>query len=99
MKPGRHDERHQVLITGAELRELKRLDMPESLGLDRRIERYQGTRPIGLYRWDLECLLATLSLVVDGRDPFVSRKGRVTLTALHDRLQAVYEAAYGATGV
>ena len=53
---------------------------------------------VGLYRWDLECLLATLSLVVDGRDPFVSRKGRVTLTALHDRLQAVYEAAYGATG-
>lgn len=43
MKPGRHDRTHQVLITGAELRELKRLDMPESLGLDRRIERYQGS--------------------------------------------------------
>jgi hypothetical protein len=98
MKPGKHARKHQVLITGAELRELKRLDMPESLGLDRRIERYQGARPIGLYRWDLERLLAT-SLVVDGRDPFVSPKGRMTLTALHDRLQAVYEAAYGATGV
>jgi hypothetical protein len=81
-----------------QLRELQRLDMPESLGLDRRIERYQGTRPIGLYRWDLDCLLATLSLVVEGRDPFVSRKGRVTLKALHDRLQVVYAAAYGATG-
>jgi len=96
MKPGKYDRKHHVRITGAELRELKWLDMPESLGLDRRIERYQGTRPIGLYRWDLECLLATLSWVVNGRDPFVSPKGRVTLTTLHDRLQIVYEAAYGA---
>ena len=99
MKPGKYDRKHQILIAGAELRELKRLDMPESRGLDRRIERYQGMRPIGLYRWDLECLLATLSLVVDGRDPFVSRKGRVTLTTLHDRLRSVYEAAYGAAAV
>ena len=99
MKPGKYDRQHHVRITGAELRELQRLDMPESLGLDRRIERYQGTRPIGLYRWDLECLLATLSLVVDERDPFVSRKGRVTLTTLHDRLQAVYDAAYGAPSI
>ena len=97
MKPGKNDRKHEVLITGAELREAKRLDMPESLGLNRRIERYQGKRPIGLYRWDLECLLATLSLVVDGRDPFLSSKGRVTLKALHDRLQGVYDAAYRAT--
>ena len=97
MKPGKNDRKHEVLITGAELRELQRLDMPESLGLDRRIERYQGKRPIGLYRWDLDCLLATLSLVVEGRDPFVSPKGIVTLKVLHDRLQAVYDAAYGAT--
>jgi hypothetical protein len=96
MKPGKNDRRHEVVITGAELRELKRLDMPESLGLDRRIERYQGKRPIGLYRWDLECLLATLSIVADGRDPFVSPKGQMTLKRLLDRLQAVYETAYGA---
>ena len=99
MKPGKHDRKHQVLIAGAQLRELKHLDMPESLGLNRRIERYQGKRPIGVYRWDLECLLATLSLVVEGHDPCVSRKGVVTLKTLHDRLQAVYDAAYGATGV
>jgi len=94
MKPGKNDRKEEVLITGAELRELKRLDMPESLGLDRRIEGYQGKRPIGLYRWDLDCLLATLSCVTDGRDPFVSPKGRVTLKRLHDRLQGVYDAAY-----
>ena len=96
MKPGKNDRKHQVLITGAELRELQRLDMPESLGLDRRIERYQGKRPVGLYRWDLDCLLATLSFVVADRDPFVSPKGRVTLKRLHDRLRALYDAAYGA---
>jgi hypothetical protein len=99
MKPGKNDRRHQVLITGAELRELKRLDMPESLGLDRRIEKYQGTRPIGLYRWDLECLLATLSIVADGRDPFVSPKGQMTLKRLHDRLQGVYETADGSAAI
>jgi hypothetical protein len=38
-------------------------------------------------------------LVVGGRDPFVSPKGRVTLTTLHERLRAVYEAAYGAAAV
>ena len=94
MKPGKYDCKHAVRIRGAELRELKRLDMPKSLGLDRRIARYQGTRPIGLYRWDFECLLDTLSLVVDGRDPFVSLKGRKTLTSLHHRLRAIYDAAY-----
>jgi hypothetical protein len=99
MRPGKNDRKHQVLITGAELRELKRLDMAESFGLDRRIERYEGKRPIGLYRWDLDCLLATLSVAIDGRDPFVSAKGRVRLTKLHDRLQALYDAAYGAAAV
>jgi len=104
MKPGKNDRRHEILITGAELRELKRLDLPESLGLDRRIAKYQGKRPIGLYRWDLECLLATLSIVADGRDPFVSPKGQIALKRLLDRLQAVYTTAvyttaYGAAGM
>ena len=99
MKPGKNDRRHEILITGAELRELKRLDMPESLGLDRRIEKYQGKRPIGLYRWDLECLLATLSIVADGRDPFVSLKGQKTLKRLLDRLQTAYATAYGAAAL
>ena len=65
MKPGKYDRKHQLLIKGAELRELKRLDLAESFGLDRRIERYEGKRPLGLYRWDLEGLLAALSLALD----------------------------------
>jgi len=48
------------------LKELKRhaCDLPESFGLDRRIERYQGKRPLVLYRWDLDCLLDTLEMVL-----------------------------------
>jgi hypothetical protein len=41
MRPGKYDRQHEFLIQGAELRELKELDLPESFGLDRRIERYQ----------------------------------------------------------
>ena len=89
-KHGKYDQKHQVRITGAELRELKRLDMPESLGLDQRIQRFSGdaSHP-AWYRWELERLLEMLSLVVDGGDPFVSAKGRVRLTKLHDRLLAL----------
>jgi len=67
MRPGKYDRKHQLRITGAELRELKELDLAESFGLDRRIERYEGKCPLGLYRWDLECLVESLSMVLDGR--------------------------------
>lgn len=97
MKPGKHDRKLRVRITGAELRELKRLDLAESVGLDRRIERYEGKRPIGLYRWDLDGLLASMSLAIDGHDPEVTSKGLVILKRLHDRLRAAYIAAYRAT--
>jgi len=97
MRPGRKDRKHQLLITGAELRELKRLDMPESFGLDGRIERYAGKRPIGLYRWDLDCLLATLSLALEDRYPYVSPKGKMALRTLYDRLRVEYDSCYSAT--
>jgi hypothetical protein len=38
--------------------------MAEAFGLDRRIEAYSGKRPIGLYRWDLDCLLAVMDLAL-----------------------------------
>jgi hypothetical protein len=59
LKPGSRDIRHKVLIDGDELVELKRhtLDFPETFGLGRKIEKYKGTRPLTLYRWDLEALM------------------------------------------
>lgn len=97
MKPGKYDRRHQVLIRGAELRELKELSLPESFGSERRVERYQGKRPIGLYRWDLECLLDTLSLEMTDRPlhPKVRRRDLAALQALYDRLRKEYDLAYG----
>ncbi len=42
--------------------------MAEAFGLDRRIEAYSGKRPIGLYRWDLNCLLAVMALALSERE-------------------------------
>ena len=71
MKPLPGDYRHKLLISGDELRELKKhtYSMVEAFGLDRKIENYQGTRPITLYRWDLECLMSVIDLALrDERD-------------------------------
>ena len=48
MKPVSRDHRHRLLISGDELRELKRHTgaMAEAFGLDRKIENYKGSRPI-----------------------------------------------------
>ena len=100
MRPGKYDREHQVLIKGAELRELKELDLAESFGLDRRIERYQGKRRLGLYRWDLEALLGALSLALDEPDDDYSPPlNKRAIKKLHDRLQAEYKSAYGKDGM
>jgi hypothetical protein len=61
------------------------------------VQRYEGKRPIGLYRWDLECLLATLSLELEERvqPPRLRRKDIGALRSLHDRLRTEYDSAYG----
>jgi len=63
MKPGPKDTPYRILITGRELEELKKFtwQMVEAFGLDRRIEMYQGKRPITLYAWDLDCLEDVIS--------------------------------------
>ncbi len=62
MKPGSRDIKLEILISGKELSELKRhsWQMVEAFGLDRRIEKYQGKRPISLYSWDFDCILAVI---------------------------------------
>jgi hypothetical protein len=104
MKPGSGDYRHKLVISGDELRELQRHTymMAEAFGLDRRIENYKGTRPITLYRWDLECLLDVIDLVIrdkDKRDSTGRRRLPVPdvpiLTKLKERLQREHDAVYG----
>ncbi|MFQ5855981.1 MAG: hypothetical protein ACE5LU_10090 [Anaerolineae bacterium] len=98
MKPGKLDRRFQILITGAELEELQKHTylMAESFGLDRRIDRYKGKRPVTLYRWDLECLLDVLDTVlVDPEEyPSYDSPEYLTLKSLHERLRREYDEAY-----
>src|SRR5262245_30440395 len=66
MRPLPGDHRHRLLITGDELAELKRHTgaMTEAFGLDRKVENYKGSRPLTLYRWDLECLLDVIDFAL-----------------------------------
>ena len=98
MRPGSRDRRHGMLITGRELAELKRFtfDMAESFGLDRRIERYRGTRPIGLYRWDLECLEMVTEDALNDRSAYPEKAGPgyEAMKRLHERVKKLTEQAF-----
>jgi hypothetical protein len=96
MKPLRGDHRHRLLISGDELRELQRLTwaMAEAFGLDRKIENYKGTRPLTLYRWDLECLMDVIEVAL--RDcTNRAAPGYLSLKSLGERLRQDYDAVYG----
>ena len=75
MKPGSKDIKSKVLITGDELFELQRhsYQMVEAFGLDRRIENYQGKRPIGLNGWDFDCLLAVIESALEDKKEYPDR--------------------------
>lgn len=98
MKPGLRDKRYPILITGRELEELKRFtsSMAEAFGLDRRVEDYQGKRPIGFYRWDLDCLKDVTELALDGTEayPAKSGPGYKAMRQLCDRIRRLREQAY-----
>jgi len=102
MKPGKNDRKYSIRITGAELAALKEccLDLPESFGLDRRIDAYQGARAIGFYRWDLDCLVDVLTLELKtstaGRYPSRQRRqpDREALQSIFERFTALRDQAY-----
>ena len=91
VKPGSKDRKASILINGLELDELQRFAwmMAESFGLDRRIANYQGVRPIGLRRWDIECLVEIIDAVLDDPEyyPTKGNPGYRAIKDLHDRLQ------------
>ena len=99
MKPLPGDYHHKLLISGDELEELKKHtgSMAEAFGLDRKIEKYMGTRPITLYRWDLDCLMDVIDLALkDERDyPDKSAQEFQTLSRLGARLHQEYDSVYG----
>jgi hypothetical protein len=99
IKPGSKDEKVSLLIAGEELTELKRITwlMSESLGLDTRIETYQGKRPIAFYSWDLECLLDVIDHALkDSKEyPDKTTSGYNALTQLFGRLLEEYHKTFG----
>ena len=94
MKPGSRDIKLPVLISGEELSELQRHSwhMAEAFGLDRRIENYKGKRPIGLYSWDFDCLMAVSEYVIDDPKEYPEKNdsGYIALRNLYDRLKDEY---------
>lgn len=95
MQPGSRDIKVNILITGEELEELKKYtwSMAEAFGLDRRIEQYKGKKTIGLYRWDIDCLIDVLSIVLyDSKEyPYHNSSGYLALKDLSERLKSVYD--------
>jgi hypothetical protein len=91
MKPGSKDIKKNILITGEELTELQRHTwlMAEAYGLDRRIGNYRGARPIGLYRWDLDCLLEVIEEALEDEKYYPDRDaaGYTALVNLYRRLK------------
>lgn len=97
MKPGRYDHRHKLRISGDELRELKRhVDMmADAFGMDRKIESYAGIRPLTLYRWDLDCLIAVIDVALEREYHDKSSPDFQALAKLGQRLRREYESVYG----
>jgi hypothetical protein len=93
MKPGSGDKKLSILISGEDLDELKGITwaLSECYGLDRRIEAYAGKRPIGLYSWDVEALMAAIENVMDPKyaDPDMTPSGRIILANLLGRLKSL----------
>jgi hypothetical protein len=91
VKPGSKDHKASILITGMELDELQRFVwmMAESFGLDRRIANYQGVRPMGLYRWDIECLVEVIDSVLNDPQYYPTQDSLEyhVIKNLRDRLQ------------
>jgi len=99
MKPGSRDIKVGILITGEELEELQKhtWSMEEAYGLERRIDQYKGKRPIGFYRWDMDCLIDVLSMALDDSKeyPDQNSSGYLALKNLHERLKSEYEGNFG----
>ena len=75
-----------------ELDELFRFDwmIAEAYGLNRCIANYQGVRPIGLYRWDIDCLVDVINSALEDPEYYPTQDSPEyrALKNLRDRLQA-----------
>ncbi len=95
IKPGSRDIKVNMLISGEELEELQKhtWSMAEAFGLDRRIEQYKGQKPIGFYRWDMDCLIDVLSMALGDSEEYPNHKSSdyLALKNLSEKLTSEYE--------
>ncbi|XCN74910.1 MAG: hypothetical protein Q3M24_09265 [Candidatus Electrothrix aestuarii] len=102
MKPGKNDIKTNLLIQGDELDAMQDIGyvFTECFGLDTRIANYKGKKPLGLYQWDYECLIAGLDYIVNnekGREG-QSQNDLDLLSNLLERINRVYKKAYDSAG-
>ncbi len=99
MKPGKKDIPIKCKISGIQLEELQKHTclMGDSFGLDRRIDKYKGRKPISFYRWDLDCLLDALNIVLNDNTEYPDKhdEGYIKLCELDEHLKKAYEKTYG----
>ncbi len=70
--------------------------MCEAFGLDSKIEKYKGTRPISFYSWDLDCILDVLDMALDDEKEYPDKndEGYIKLYELYLDLKKTYKETY-----
>lgn len=98
MKPGKNDVPIKLKISGLQLEELQKhtWKMCEAFGLDRRIEKYKGSRPISFYSWDLDCIIDVLHMTLDGEKEYPDKNDEayILLYELYVNLKKAYKDTY-----
>jgi len=89
-----------VLIHGDELDALREVStwFGDCFGLEARVLKYQGKRPLGLYEWDFECLLGGIEASLTKERRYgrgLTEDERAALGRLYERLAAIYKETYG----
>ena len=99
MKPGKRDIKTNIRIQGEELVALQNISflLSECFGLDSRIDKYKGTRPLGLYQWDFECLIAGIEFAINDEETkkSIPVNDVDALTNLFNTINNVYRNTYG----
>jgi len=98
MKPGKKDVKTEILIQGDELTAIQNVSylFTECFGLDSRIAKYKGKRPIGFYQWDFECLIAGIDYAIHDKNShrWLSENEEVALVNLLEKVNEIYKNAY-----
>jgi hypothetical protein len=67
LTPGSNDRKYYLTFNEDEVEKLvyHAEELVECFGLNAKIRKYKGKRPIGLYRWDIEALYYTYSYLLE----------------------------------